>query len=212
MSLQFNQSEARKGDSFSSIIRETGKYVGVITRAEKLVSEKGTQGVGLSFKDDNGATASYLDVYTAKANGESLWGANLIQSLLCCLRLKSADEGRITFDKWDKEVREMVKVDGTGYPSIMGKRVGLILQKELSSHHVTGADVEKVVLVGVFEVPSGLTATEILDSKTKPERVEAKLKALLPVRDVRKKQEPLKTMAQQQKTNVGAPFDDDIPF
>src|SRR5690348_3704785 len=98
MSLSLNAAKARDADKMSNIIRETGKYVGIITRAEKLVSKQGTQGGGFSFKADDGSTASYLDVYTAKANGEELWGASIVQSVLCCTRTKNAEEGQITFE------------------------------------------------------------------------------------------------------------------
>lgn len=210
MSLQFNQADARRADS-SGVIRETGKYLGIITRAEKLNSKNGVEGLGLSFKSDDGATASYLDLYTIKPDGTKLFGHNLVQSLLCVTRVKDAAEGPITFEKWDNEVREVVKATGNGYPALMGKRVGVILQKELQSHYQTGADVERINVVGFFEAASGLTASEILDGKTKPERVEQKLKALLPVRDSRKKQEPLKTMGQQ-SSYVDHDFNDDPKF
>lgn len=187
MSLSFNAAEAREGDKFTSIIRETGKYTGVITRAEKLLSEKKTEGLGLSFKADDGSTANYLDVYTARADGSQLWGANIVQSLLCCLKLKDAPDGTITFDEWNRDEKKLVPVTVPGYPALMGKRIGFILQRELSTNQNTGADVDRVILVGVFQADTGLSATEILDGKTKPERVDARMKALLPVRDNRKK-------------------------
>lgn len=187
MSLQFNAAEARKGDSYSSIIKETGKYVGVLTRAEKLVSSQGTKGVGLSFKSDDGASASYLDVYTHRADGSALWGANIIQALLCCVGVKDAAEGPITFDKWDKEVGEVVKTTAPGYPALMGKRIGLLLQRELATNDKTGADTDRMNIVSVFQAATGLTSSEILDNKTKPEKIEQRLKALTPVYDKRKK-------------------------
>src|SRR4051812_48958368 len=149
MGLQLNAAKARQADNFSSVIRETGRYIGIITRAEKLLSEKKTEGVGLSFITEDGATANYLDVYTARADGSELWGANLIQSLLCCLKLKTVEEGKIEFERWDREVNEVVKATATGYPALMGKRIGFVLQKELQSHHQTGADVERINLVRV---------------------------------------------------------------
>ncbi len=210
MSLQLNAAKARNADKTSSIIRETGKYVGVITRAEKLLSKTGTQGVGFSFKADDGSTASYLDVYTVKANGDELWGASIVQSILCCTKTKNADEGQIKFEKWDNNVREMVEATATGYPSLMGKRIGLILQKEIQSHYQTGADQERINIVRVFEAATGLTASEILDGKTKPEKVEAFMKTLMPVRDSRKPS-TTKLAAVPTGSDKGE-FDDDIPF
>lgn len=210
MSLALNANKAREADKMSNVIRDTGKYVGVITRAEKLVSTKGTKGVGFSFKTDDGATANYLDIYTEKANGDELWGASIVQSILCCTRVKNAEEGQITFERWSREDRAMVECKSTGYPALMGKRIGLILQKELQSHYETGADTERMNIVRVFEAASGLTSSEILDGKTKAEKVDAFMKGLQAVRDSRKK-DKLVTMAEKQPAAAGE-FDDDIPF
>ena len=211
MSLQLNAAKARNADKTSSIIRETGRYVGVITRAEKLLSRNNTAGVGFSFKADDGATANYLDVYTVKANGEELWGASIVQAILCCTKTKNAEEGSIKFDKWDNEVRELVETTATGYPALMGKRIGLILQKEIQSHYQTGADQERINIVRVFEAATGLTSSEILEGKTKPEKVEQFMKTLPPVRDSRKKSAQ---QQMQQPVTSGEKVDDfeDLPF
>jgi hypothetical protein len=211
MGLQLNAAEARKADNFSSVINETGKYVGVITRAEKLLSRNRVEGIGLSFKTDDGASANYLDVYTVKENGEKLRGHDLVQALLCCLRLKTVDEGQITFEKWDNNQRKMVQATANGYPVLMGKRIGMVLQKQLETHSETGADTEKMQIVVVFEAATGLSATEILDSKTKAERIDSIVRILKPVRDSRK-------AGSRPQASTQAPasgnhdFDDDIPF
>ena len=184
MSLTFNSSAAREADKFAAIIKDTGKYVGVITRAEKLLSKNSVEGVGLSFKSDDGATANYLDVYTARADGSLLRGYHLVQALLVCCGVKEVAEGPITFDKWTRD-QGIVETTVPGYPALMGKRIGLILQKELSTHRDTGADVERVNIVAVFQANTGLTATEILDGKTKAEKTDARMKALTPVYDKR---------------------------
>lgn len=190
MSLSFNANAARKADTFNSIIKETGKYEGVITRAEKLVSSTGTKGVGFSFKTDDGATANYLDVYTEKANGEQLMGANVIQAVLGCLKLKDVPEGEITFDKWTKD-QGIVPTKAPGYPSLMGKRIGFLLQRVLETHSKTGVDVDRVSIVAVFQAGTGLTSTEILEGKTEAESTDKRLRALSPVWDRREKKTPL---------------------
>lgn len=195
MSLSFNANAARKADTFNSIIKETGKYEGTITRAEKLVSKGGTLGVGFSFKTDDGATANYLDVYTEKADGEQLFGANIVQAVLGCLKLKDVAEGEITFDKWTRD-QGIVPTKATGYPALMGKRIGFLLQRTLETNNTTGADVDRVNIAAVFQPGTELTSSEILDGKTKGEKTAQRLKALSPVWDRRKKV-PLKTLAQQ---------------
>lgn len=214
MSLSFNANAARKADSFSSIIKETGKYEGVITRAEKLVSKGGTLGVGFSFKTDDGATANYLDVYTAKANGEQLYGANIVQAVLGCLKLKDVPEGEITFDKWTRD-QGIVPTKATGYPALMGKRIGFLLQRTLETNNNTGADVDRVNITAVFQAGTGLTSSEILEGKTKAEMTDKRLKALTPVWDRRKKDAAARMVSSTPIGNhqSGDPgFDDEIAF
>lgn len=210
MGLTLNADEARKADNFSSVIKETGAYVGTITRAEKLLSEKNTEGVGFSFKADDGSTASFLDVYTAKADGEKLRGHSIVQAAMCCLKLRTADEGRIEFERWDFDARKMVPANATGYPAMMNRRIGFVLQKELQTNQNTGRDVERMNIVAVFDADTRMTATEILDKKTKAERLDGILKLLKPVRDSRKNTHaPAPSMAGGTQAD---PFDSDIPF
>lgn len=217
MSLTLNSTDARRADQFSSVIRESGKYVGIITRAEKLLSRGGTQGVGISFKSDDGASANYLDLYTVKENGDTLRGHSIVQAILCCTKTKVATEGEITFGRWDPDLREMVDATEVGYPELMGKRIGFVLQKELTTHSITGQDVDRMTVLAVFEAGTELTASEILDKKTKAEKLPLIMKMLErnPVRDSRKR-------GRQQQAAHGDPiqtppanstdWNDDIPF
>lgn len=218
MGLQLKADDARQGDAVSNIIRDSGEYIGIITRAEKLISKNMVEGVGLSIRTDDGASANYLDLYTIKPDGTKLRGYHLVQALLCCTRVKNADEGRISFEKWDSNERRLVPVQSDGYPSLMGKRVGVFLQRELQTHSITGEDVERLNLIGFFEATSHLTATEILDGKTKAERIEKyrKIITATPLRDARKgagqKQQPKQKSSTPTESSIDQGFDDDIPF
>lgn len=185
MSLTLNAAEARQADRVNTSIKESGKYIGVITRAEKLISKKNTEGFGLSFKADDGSTANYLDLYTVNSSGETLPSMATVQAILCCTRTKEAKEGNIQFEKWDSDAKATVKATANGYPELMGKRIGLLLQRELSTNTTNGKDVDRVVIYGVFEADSELTASEILDKKTQPEKVAKMIGALKPVNDRR---------------------------
>lgn len=216
MSLTLNPNDARKADNFSSVLRETGKYIGTITRAEKLLSKNRVEGVGLSFKTDDGASANYLDVYTVKPDGERLRGHSVVQALLCCARVRTVEEGQISFERWDNSERRMVKATATGYPALMGKRIGFVLQKELGVNSNTGDDTERLNIVAVFEAATGLVATEILDGKTKSERLEGIVAMVMsnPVRDTRKRTSPKASppATSQAGATTTEDFDDDIPF
>jgi hypothetical protein len=211
MSLTLNANEARQADRLNTAIKETGKYIGVITRAEKLLSKQGTEGFGLSIKTDDGATANYLDLYTVNSKGETLPSMATVQAILCCTRTKEANEGSINFEKWDSDAKAVVKVTANGYPDLMGKRIGLLLQRELSTNTTNGNDVDRVIVAGVFEADSELTASEILDKKTQPEKLAKMLAALKPVNDRRTN----KSSGAPASSGGGAnhaDFDDDIPF
>lgn len=185
--LTFNPQEAARADQIASAISETGKYVGIITRAEKLRSTKGTDGLGLSFKSDSGETADYLDLYTVNANGETLPSMKVVQALLGCLQLRGAQEGTIKCSKWNKDIKQREDVTVQGYPDLMGKRIGLLLQKTVETDQ-DGKDRDRMQIFGVFQDKTELTVSEILARKTSPETLQKMLQYLAahPVRDNRK--------------------------
>jgi hypothetical protein len=212
MSLTLDANEARQADRVNQSIKTSGKYVGTITRAEKLLSKKNTEGLGISFKTADGATANYLDLYTVNADGKTLPSLATVQAILCCTRTNEAAEGEITFEKWDKDAGQMIKVKANGYPALMGKKIGFLLQQELSTNTTNGKDVDRVVIYAVFEADTEMTASEILDKKTQPEKLEKMLDALMarPVHDRR-----VAGSSAPASTSAGGTFDDfedDIPF
>jgi hypothetical protein len=186
--LTLDPKSAASADNIASNIRETGKYIGVFTRAEKLLSKNGTQGVGLSFKSDDGQTADYLDLYTVNASGEDLPSLKTVNALMACLGLHTAEEGNVSFEKWNKAAGAREKVSAVGYPDLMNKKVGLLLQKEVYSDQ-NGDDRERVSIYGVFNASNELTASEIMNRKTSPEKLPQILQALMarPVKDTRNK-------------------------
>lgn len=214
MSLKLDTNSAKAADSIASTIRESGKYIGTITRAEKLVSKSGTMGLGLSFRASDGSSAEYLDIYYQKGNGESLAGLKTVNAILACLGLREAKDGRIKFERWNREDKRRELVEADGYPDLMGKRIGLLLQKELATHQMTGADVERMLIFGVFSADTELTASEILERKTNPERLGKMLDALAarPVRDSREKPASNKRPAASSAPTGFDDMDDDIPF
>lgn len=215
MSLNLDTNAARQADRTNNAIRLSGKYIGTITRAEKLLSKQNTEGVGISFKTADGATANYLDLYTVNSKGETLPSMSTVQAILCCTRTKSADEGVITFEKWDSEAKALVKESKNGYPALMGKRIGFLLQQELSDNpNNPDKHNDRVIIYAVFDADTELTASEILDKKTHPEKLEKMLNSLMakPINDRRTNKphsQPSKAMA---SSGDFSDFDDDIPF
>jgi hypothetical protein len=211
MSLTLDANEARQADRTNTAIRTSGKYTGVITRAEKLLSKQNTEGVGISFKADDGSTANYLDLYTVNSKGETLPSMATVQAILCCTRTKNADEGSITYEKWDSAAKAMVKDSKNGYPALMGKRIGFLLQQELSDNpNDSSKHNDRVIIYGVFEADSQLTASEILDKATKPEKLDKMYITLMakPINDRRTN----KTNSAPAAGNNFDEFKDDIPW
>jgi len=212
--LELNTEKARAADNRQLAITETGKYIGTITRAEKKVSKEGTKGLGLSFKADDGSTANYLDTWFAKANGEELFGLKTVNALMACLRMRKADEGQIECEKWDSDARQIVKETVPGYPAMMGQRIGFLLQECLETDQ-HGKDQKRIGIYGVFQADTELTASEVLDGKTTPEKLPKMLQALManPVRDNRKnKGAPARTAQPAQAGSGFNGMDDAIPF
>jgi len=220
--LKLNTQLAQDADNIASSISELGKYIGTITRAEKLVSkQKGTQGLGLSFKADNGQSADYLDLYHTKGDGTQLSAAKTVNAILCCARVKQAEDGVIDVEKWDKAAGQRRKMRVNGYPALMGKRIGLLLTQIMETG-TDGKDRTKLEIFGVFDPETELTASEILQRKTTPERLSSMLDAMIKrgVQDKRKKPAHRSASAGQDRFDdipigdvpADASMDDDIPF
>ena len=215
--LTFNPAEAASADRVSSAIKEPGPYVGVITRAEKITSAKGTHGLGLSFKADNGQSADYLDLYVTNVAGESLPSSKTVQAILGCLQMRQANEGVISCEKYNASTKQREKVQVPGYPEMMGRRIGLLLQKELATHSKTGEDTERIVIYGVFQDATRLTVSEIVARKTTPETLDKMIAAMPQVRDQRKKKSGRSASEGSDSYGFEAPPQsgndfDDIPF
>lgn len=210
--MKFDPNIAKEADHVNTQIRESGKYICEITRAEALTSrDKGTKGLGLSVKAEDGSTAAYLDVYYEKKDGEALPGMKTVQAIMGCLKLREPKLGTIKCQKYSKQNgNELVEVPG--YPEMMGKKIGFLLQKELQTNNTTGADAERLNIFCVFEAGTGFTISEILAKKTKPEILDKQYQYLMqhPVRDSRNKKP---AFASQSHANMEVPFfDDDIGF
>mgnify|MGYP001036817866 FL=1 len=214
MALNFDPKQARAADARSSIIDKAGLYTGIITRAEALTSKKGTQGLGLSFKADDGASASYLDLYPVNAAGENLPGLKTANAIMACLGLRAAADGLIRCEKWDSEARAMTQCDVPGYPDMMNKRIGLLLQ-EVIENDQHGQPRKKLEIFAVFQPDTNLTASEILDKKTQPVKLDALYEVLMksPVKDKTGGRAPVQAAAHTATAGNGfEDMADDIPF
>lgn len=206
---KLDANEARKADSTGSAIREIGKYVGKITQAEDIKASTGTRGIALSFQS-NAAQKTRVSLYTMKSDGERIMGYQALMAIMTCLGLRDIEPkaGKVTY--WDNESKSEQTKDGTRFPALENKDIGFLLETE-DYERQDGTVGTRMVLKGVFQAATELTASEILDRKTTPSQLERMVAGL--------RHRPLKGKAQshqpQSKAQPSSGFDDmddDIPF
>lgn len=207
---------AKKADVIGAYISDTGKYIGTFLRAEKLISQnKGTDGVGFTFKDDAGRECRF-DVWTQKQNGEALSGLNQINAMMACLTLRKLAESQQTVKKWHENAE--VVMPAPCFADLMGKRIGLLLRSEeyekMKDGHLTGERGWRMGLFAIFQADTELMASEIMTRKTKPEQLAKVIEQLADKPLKKSSRQPTSTAAQGYQGNTGLPddFGDDCPF
>lgn len=204
MDYTLDTNAAKNADVIFSKIDSKGKYVGVLTRAEQVTSDRGTQGVDLSFKADTGETADYLTLWTHNKDGKQLMGFNTLMAIMTCLRVKElkAESGEV--EKYDRDQQKRVKVTVPLFKDLMHKPLGLLIHMEEYAK-TAGGTAWKPSISAAFDKDE-FTASEILSKATKPETLLRMVQAL--------RDRPLKNAAMNAApiTNeVPADFDD-VPF
>lgn len=202
---------ARKADQTGSMIKELGKYVGRFTQAEDITAPKGTKGVAFRFEAKDGRKAQ-LAIYTVMANGDKIMGYETLMAIMTCLGLRNIKPvpGNVTF--WDNEARAEATRPGKVFQELCGKDIGVLLETEDYTKQ-NGEVGTRMVLKGVFQAGTELTASEILDRKTTPEQL-AKMVLSLRHRPV-KAARPAAGGGHAAAAKPSSGFDDmddDIPF
>jgi hypothetical protein len=184
-------------------IDERGAYTGIFTRAEHIVSQKGTNGIEFSFKSDDGRTSDYLTIWIASAGGEELYGKKILDALMTCLRTKSLTSIDGTVRKYDRAAGGEVTATATIFPDLMNKPIGVLLVREEYAKS-DGTSGWKMSIAGCYEAATEKTPREVLDNL--PAGSLEKIVATLRDRPLKNK-----PVAQSTRTDV-ADFDDDVPF
>lgn len=205
---QLDTKEARKADQTGNRIQEIGKYVGVFTQAEDVTARTGTKGLGLRFEAE-GQVAN-LSIYTMKADGTTIMGHQALMAMMTCLSLRNLTPKQGSVSRWDNETRSEYTEQASVFPELTGKPIGLLLETE-DYEKTDGGIGTRMVIAGIFQAKTELTASEILDKKTAPEQLE-KIVARLHHRAIKpKKGMPTRTH-NAAPMGGGDGFDDEIPF
>lgn len=195
-----NPDHARQADSGGLRITETGAYVGKFNRAEAIKSKKDTDGIEFSFESDGGLKTNYLTLWTHNVNGDEIFGIKTLNAVMTCAKVRNISPRQCQVEKYDLDSKKNIQVTATIYPDLMNKQIGVVLQKE---EYAPGKF--KFNIVGAFDPITRMTASEILDKKVVPER----LNKILPTI----KDKLLSVQAGQQADNKQPDnFDDDIPW
>ncbi len=206
-SYTLDATSARNAESIGKFIRDTGKYKGVFTRAELLIStEKGSRGIEFDFVSDGKECT--LQLWTHSSTGEPYSALNMVNAIMTCLALRGIQPKKMVVEKYDYDSKQRHKVEVTAFPDLMNKPIGLLLQKELSIYN--NKERSKMLIFAAFNAESEKTSTEILDKIAQPSAL-AKLVLLLADKDNRKAPSQA-SQPQNKPANAYAALDDDLPF
>lgn len=199
---------AKQADTGGGRITETGKYVGAFTKAKKVLSTKGTQGIEFTFASVGGQTADYLSVWTLNKGGEQIYGFKQLMALMTCLKVRGIDATKATVDEYDRDSNSVLPKQMEVYATLQGKQIGVLLQMEEyeKKDHSVG---ERPVFAGFFDATTEQVATEILDKK-EPEILAKLVNQLVPVKKLKGARAP--TASNQGGSHIPDNFGDDIPF
>lgn len=192
----------------SQRIQTSGAYVGRITRAEFVTSQRKTEGIELSFEADNGQTADYLSCWTHNVDGEELYGLKVLNAILTCMSLRTIEPKPGTVTERDGSTRQ-----ATLFPALMKEKVGLVLQRE-NYYKTDGSAAFKFNIVLAFGASSRLTAAEILARATEPQQLDRVLAGLTDKAAPKQRSGGHEHASSGHPSNGGglAGMDDDIPF
>ena len=205
-----NTTAARDADNISNFLKDSGKYKGIFTRAEALLSKKGTKGIGFTFEDESKRTTKF-DLWTLNDKGEELPSFKHVMAIMTCLRVKTMSPSKAIVERYNFDDKKTEKVEAEVFSDLMNKPIGLVLRnteyEKMKDGAKTGETGWRLELYTVFD-SNEFTASEVLDKKTTPEKLAVAIASL--------QDKPLKVGASaKQQTNSASDvpaFFDDIGF
>lgn len=206
-SYALNTDEAKQAEYTGGRIDTTGQYVGHFTRAEDITAASGAKGIEFAFETTTNQRA-IATIYTVNKDGNPIFGRKMLMALMTCMKVKAIHAKPAQVKKWNRDAGAEVTSTAPVFADLCGKPIGLLLQAEEYEKRDGSLGV-KMNIAGCYEATTGLTASEILDKRTKPEQLPKMLAAL--------KDKPLRAKSPAADTSHApaggfATMDDDIPF
>ncbi|MBW7657723.1 hypothetical protein [Tepidimonas charontis] len=153
----------RAADFGSQYLDESGAFVVTIEAARAVQSSKGGWGVELHFTADDGRRPRFAPcLWTLSPTGERYFGHDLLDAILFCAGFPEGHAlkpGKVRYWRFDREIGEEVEAIGDGYPDLAGRKVGLVLQREIYTTK-TGKEGSRLAIVGAFDPATRQTASE----------------------------------------------------
>jgi len=163
---QHDPQAAAEADNIGMYLTDSGKYIGKFTRAEKLQSPRtGAHGVGFTF-EANGQSCRF-DLWTMKADqSEKYGGYRQLQAIMTCMgltNLNNIQTGQV--ERYNFNTRQQEKVQAPIFPDLLGKPIGLVLQKREYKKYQDGYETDETAwrleFFQAFRAGDGFTASEI---------------------------------------------------
>lgn len=166
ISYELNTESAKKSDA-GGFLSESGKYTGKFLSAHQVISQKGSYGIEFTFEDDNGSKANFITIWTHNSQKEELFGAQYINAIMTVLSLRSLTQQQGLVEDWNGN-KEMKNI----FPDLVGKRLGVVFQKEEYEKSGGRGIGSKLNIFAIFNADTELTASEILNRQTEPKLLE----------------------------------------
>jgi hypothetical protein len=173
---EFDESAASKADDVAGRVDQSGTYIGTFKMARPMKSSKGTEGVAFEFVSPGGGSADFT-LWTRKEDGSAVFGMNQLQAIMAVLNVRGLKASKGKFTAFDADSGTRLEQEGEVFSELIGKSIGVVLQKELYTKN-NGAEGFRMNLYGIFHAESKLTASEIKERKTTPEKLEKMLRSL----------------------------------
>lgn len=208
---ELNKEYAIAGDNVGS---SGGKFeskcisTGTITCALEITAGTGSHGIMLEYTDDSGYSVRNQRFYTYSADWKKpLYGLNLINSLMTCLKVRNIEGTQGTYERYDWGQRRNVQETGVLFKDLMNKKIGVIIQPE--EYEYNGEKKTRPMIRGFFEADTGLTSYEIFKGEKVPKKRDQMLAALADVKLIENKQGDCQATVPQESNEKD---EEDIPF
>jgi hypothetical protein len=206
---------ARAADNKSAFIDEAGKYIGTFTRAEYMEKQStGSTGIGLTFKSREGAEAQFYVNLSYQHGTRNKGGYEMVNAIMACLQLRNVGNPKpVTVEKWNTDTKQREQVSVQGFPELMGKPIGLLIQMEIEKNSEKG--LPRPTIYAPFSAESEKTASEILDPNCRaPAKLEKMVQGVMTKPLIDRRPKGSQSNAAPAGYDQYPPYDDldDIPF